>query len=161
MEQDGFTPFEFVGLTQQVLGCQALEHHCGGLLKGNILGQFHHIGCRQNVQFTVCPQRPGAVSDAIADVHVAHVTAHRINDPRTFIAQPGRQFSQRVQATSVIGIDEIQTDGLIAHPNLLWARLGGLVIDILKHFRAAVGPKLDTLCHLHCPRSFHEATIQR
>ena len=32
---------------------------------------------------------------------VAHVTAHRIYDPCAFIAQPRRQFSQRVQATTV------------------------------------------------------------
>ena len=58
-------------------------------------------------------------------------------------------------------MSEDSADGLVAHPHVLRARLGGLVVDILKYFRAAVGPKLDTLSHLHCPRSFHEATIQR
>jgi len=151
VKQDCFATFEFIGLTQQVLGCQPLEHHGGGLLKGNIIGQFHHIRGGQHMQLAVCAQGAGAVGHAIADLNGTHFTAHRFNNPGALIAQPGRQLSQRVQAATVIGIDEIQTDGLIAYPHVLRARLGGLEVDILKHFRAAVGPKLDTLSHLHFP----------
>ena len=121
MEQNGFTAFEFVRLAQQVLGRQPFEHYPRGLLKRNVVGQLHHIRSRQYMQVAVRAQRAGAVCHTIADFNVAHFTADRIDNACTFIAQPGWQFRQRVQAASVVGINEVQPDILLTmESNQAW-----------------------------------------
>ncbi|MNG32198.1 hypothetical protein D3C84_1181500 [compost metagenome] len=53
VEQNGFAALEFVGLAQQVLHGQALEHHACGLFKTDRVWQKHQIGLGQYMNVAV------------------------------------------------------------------------------------------------------------
>ncbi|MNZ35112.1 hypothetical protein D3C78_525020 [compost metagenome] len=151
VEQDGFATLEIIGLAQQVLHGQALEHHSGSLFESDGVRQAHQVGFGQHVNLAVSAQRAAAISHAIADLEPGHFAADRVDHARAFRTQTRWQGRWRVEAAAVIGVDEVQADGLVGHAHLLRAGLGGLVVHILKYFRAAMGTELDTLCHLHSP----------
>ena len=148
MEQNGLAALEFIGLTQQVLHGQTLEHHPGGGFEADLVRQLHQIGFRQDVQFAVGAQRAAAVRDAVTDLEPCNVAAHRLNNACTFRAQAGRQGWRCVEAAAEIGVDEIQADSLVGYAHLIRAGRGGFVINKLEYFGTAVGAELDTLCHL-------------
>ncbi|MNO77277.1 hypothetical protein D3C76_683800 [compost metagenome] len=151
MEQDGFATLEFISLTQQVLHGQALEHHASGLFEADGVRQFHQIGLGQHMNFAIGAQRAAAIGHAIADLEAGHVAADRLDHACTLRAEARWQGWRRVQAATVIGVDEVQADGLVGYAHFLRTWLGGLVIHILEHFGAAMGAELDTLCHRNSP----------
>ena len=101
------------------------------------------------MQLAVGTQRTAAVGHAVANFELADFTAHRVHHASAFRTKARWQRGRRVEATAEVGVDEVQADGLVAHPNLLWARLRWRVVHIFKYFGAAMGAELDTFGHLH------------
>lgn len=87
MEENGFAAPQFVGLAQQVLGGEPLEHHRGGLFEVDAVGQVDQLLLRQHMQFAVGAQRAGGVGDAVADLETGHFAAHRLDLAGTFATQ--------------------------------------------------------------------------
>ena len=149
VEQNGFTAFELIGLAQQVLHGQAFEHGTGGLFKADLIRQVHQVGGGQHVRLAVGTQRAAAVGHTVADFELADFTANGIDYASTFRTQTRWQGRRRIEATAEVGVDEVQADRLVAHPNLLWARFRWRVVHIFKYVGAAMGAELDTFGHLH------------
>ncbi len=102
------------------------------------------------MHFAVRPQRPGAVGDTITDLEARHLGPHRLDHPRPFGTEAGRQ-RRRIQPAAVIGIDEIQANGLVTHNHRLRPRSLRLEIDIFKNLGSSDSAELDTLCHVLSP----------
>ncbi|MNI40539.1 hypothetical protein D3C73_947640 [compost metagenome] len=108
VEQDGLTALELIGLAQQVLHCQALEHDAGRLFEADCIRQMNQIGFRQYVHVAVGTQWATAVGHAIADLEASHRAAHGLDHARTFGAHARRQGRRRVKTAAEVGVDEIQ-----------------------------------------------------
>ncbi|MNE77475.1 hypothetical protein D3C80_1737930 [compost metagenome] len=110
---------------------------------------MHQVGLGQHMQVAVGPQRAAAVRHPVADLEPRNIRADRLDHARALGTQARWQGRWRIKAAAVVGVDEIQTDRLIADAHLLRAGLGRRVIDVLEHFGTAVGTELDTFGHLH------------
>ncbi|MNT39072.1 hypothetical protein D3C72_1752910 [compost metagenome] len=151
MKQNGVARLHGVGLFEQVLHSQALEHDRRGLFEADGVGQFDQIGFGQHMHFAVGTQRAPGIGDTVADLEPGDMSTDRLDYPGTFRAQPRRQCRRRVQAAAKVSIDKVQADGLVAYADLLRTGCGRFEIDQLQDLRAPMLAELDTLGHLHSP----------
>ncbi len=89
VEQDGLAALQFIGLAQQVLHGQALEHGTGGLFEADVVRQVHQVSGGQYVQLAVRAERAAAVGHAVADLELGDFAANRVNYAGAFCAQTG------------------------------------------------------------------------
>ena len=148
MEQHGLASLQRVNLAQQILAGQALEHDRGRLLVADCVRQFDQVPSRQCVVLAIGTQRAGGIGDPVAGLQVLHALAHRVNHAGTLGAQAGRQARRLVEAAAEIGVDEVQADGVIAHPYLARSRRAERHIDLFQDFGTAVLAELDALGHV-------------
>ncbi|MCY1187882.1 hypothetical protein D9M73_289190 [compost metagenome] len=87
VEQDGFARLHRVGLLEQVLHGQALEHHRRRLLEADAVGEFDQVGLRQHMHFAIGAQRAAGIGDAVADLEPGDLLAHRLDHSGAFSAQ--------------------------------------------------------------------------
>jgi hypothetical protein len=144
----------WLGTTQQVLHGQALEHHGRAGLERDVIRQLAHAFGRHHAHLAVAAGRLAGVSGAITHLQVRDAFAHRLDDARGFHAELQRH-GQLVQAGSLVGVDEIQTDRLVADADLAGAGIAHRHLDDLELLGAAVlvdahGARCD-VCHVMSP----------
>ncbi|MNI81972.1 hypothetical protein D3C73_1386370 [compost metagenome] len=87
MEQDHVPRLHLIGLLQQVLHGQALEHHRRRLLEADVVGQLDQVGLRQGVHLAVGTQRAAAIGHAVAHFQAGDALTYRLDYPGTLGAQ--------------------------------------------------------------------------
>ena len=105
--------FNAIGLAEQILRGEALEHHRGGLLIADAVGHLDQPAGGDQPRLGIGADRRIAVSDAIADFEVGDVGPELFDHAGAFIAEHRRQ-RQRVDAAAIVGVDEIEADGGLA-----------------------------------------------
>ena len=148
MEQHGLACLQRVGLAQQVLRGQALEHDGRRLFVADGLGQLHQMPCRQRVVLAIRAKRAGGVGHAVTDLQAADTLADRFDLASPFGAQTGRQARRHVETAAEIGIDEIQADGVVAYSNLPRSRRRDRRVYLFEDFGATVLAELYALRHI-------------
>jgi hypothetical protein len=142
----GLQAFGRQRLLQQVLHRQALEHHAGGGVEGDVVGQLAHLRRGHDARFAVRARRVGGVGGAVTDLQVRDTLAHRFHHAGAFHAQRQRQ-RVLVQAGALVDVDEVQPAGVVADADLARAGLAHGHVDQLQLLGAAVGGDLDGARH--------------
>ena len=123
----------------------ALQHHRGGLLVADALGDFDHALGRHHARLAIGAGEPG-ISDAIACLQVLHALAHGLDHARGLVAGHHRQL-HRVEARALIGIDEVDPDRGVPDAHLSRTGVGDRDVVHLQCFRSAVLMETDCLRH--------------
>ncbi|KAG1392581.1 hypothetical protein G6F59_014559 [Rhizopus arrhizus] len=76
MEQDGFAALQAIGLAEQVLHRQALEHQRSGFVETDALGHLDDLVGRHVARFGVGTDGALAVGDAVTLLQMLDVCAH-------------------------------------------------------------------------------------
>ncbi len=147
MEQHGVTGLQRIGLAQEVLHGQPLEHDRGALLEGHRFRQVHQVPLGQHMDFGIGAQRTGGVGDAVAGLEAGDRAAHRLHHPGTLGAQARGQRWRRIETATVVGLDEVEADGVVTHPYLVGAGSGGFEIHEFEYFGTTGAAELDALDH--------------
>src|ERR1700756_5030681 len=130
MDQHAMMRLDPEGLVQEIPDGQPLQHQHRALLEGNVVGQLDQL-----LPGNVALGRIGAevviVGDAIAGMEMRHAGANRDHLARGFIASYERKSRRLVEAGSVVDIDEVQPDGMLADADLAgsWRRQVVRLID--------------------------------
>src|SRR5216684_3378495 len=103
------------------------------------------------VPMTVTPSAlshwQAGIGYAVAFLQVGHARADRLDHARALVARDLRQL-HRIEPRALIGVDEIDADGGVAHAHLALARLADRDVLELEHFRTALLVVAD--CFRHC-----------
>ena len=146
MNEDGVARLHAVGTAQQVLRGHALQHHRCALLEAECLRQFHQPVGRDQAHLGVGADRPAGIRDAIAGLEILHLGADRLHHPRPFQADAGGQ-RQRIGAGTVVDVDKVQADGVMAHARLVRARIADGDLFPFQYFGAAGLVEADGVGH--------------
>jgi hypothetical protein len=92
MQQDGIAGFDAIGLADQILHRQALEHHGGRGLVIDPFGQFQQTIGRNQPRFGIGAKRSIAVGDAVARLQIADAGSDFFDHAGALAAQPARQL---------------------------------------------------------------------
>jgi hypothetical protein len=93
MEQDGITRFDVKGAAQQILHRHPLQHHPGGLLIADSIGQFDQPMSRDQSFFSVCARRQSSISNALSRKKFFDTLTDSLNDSRPFHTGSRRQIT--------------------------------------------------------------------
>jgi hypothetical protein len=141
VDQNGVAVFHVETPADQELGGHALQQHRGGGLQADAVGDLHRALGRDNRGFAIGAQGP-VVGDAVAHVEPRDAIADRLDRPRRLQADHRRHL-QRVETRAVIGVDIVQTDGLVANEDLAGGGRGDRKRDGFQHLRSARSNSLD------------------
>ena len=145
-EVAGHQAFGRQRLLQQVLRCQALEHHRRAGFERDRVGQLAHALGRHHPGLAVAAGRVAGVSRAVADPQVGHACADRLDNASALHAQvQGQRVG--VQAGALVDIDVVQADRVVADTDLAGTGFADGQVDELHHFGSAVLLDLDGLVH--------------
>ena len=135
VDQDGVARLHAIGLAQQVLGSEALQHHRRRLLEADIIGQLD-----QMLDVDIARLGVGAgrrrIGDAVADLEARDVGAERGDDAGALAAGNERQLC-RIEPGAEIDVEVIDADGVMADARLPGAGRGQLDLLQLQDFRTA------------------------
>ncbi len=146
VEEDRLAGLDRVGAPQQVLDREALQHHAGGLLEGDRVGQLHQPLGGMDLHLGVGAQGAGGPGHAVADLQVGDAGADRLDHARAFPADRRGQ-RQRVQAAAMVGVDVVEADGLEADAGLVGAGIADRDLVPLQDFGAAGLVESDRVGH--------------
>ena len=146
MQQDGVAGFDAVGLPDQILRRQALQHHRRRGLVVDAIGQLEQaIGGYQS-RLGVGAHRRGAIRDAIARLQIRDARADLFDDAGALAAEAARQLD-RIKPRAVIDVDEIQTDRGVADAGLPGTRLADIDLFPGQNFGPTGSMKADSVRH--------------
>ena len=80
------------GALEQILHCQALEHHGRTGIKVDVVGQFADIFGRHHTRFAIASWRRTGIGSAVAGLQMRHASAHGLDHPRSLHAQAMRHL---------------------------------------------------------------------
>jgi hypothetical protein len=146
VEQDGFIALQAVGLAQQVLHRQALQHRRRSLLEADPRRQRDQLVLRHVAYFGVGADRALPIGHAVADLQARHARPHGFDHAGALEAQAMRQRTG-IQPGAEIDIDVVQADRMLADGDLVRAGRGHVHVDELHDFRSAVLIDPDCLGH--------------
>ena len=112
---------------------------------------MHKPVCRNVGCFGIGADGASAIADAVANRQAGHAVADRFDKARRFHAET-RGKGYRVKTRTMIGIDEIDADGGVAHARLAPSRRRQVDILVLQHIGAA--------CLLE-PDGLHRSLVSR
>jgi hypothetical protein len=127
---------------EQVLGCEALEHHGGARFKGNVVGQFANALGGHHTLFAVAAWWLAGISGTIAHLEVCHALTHGFHNARSFHAQL-EGHGQGVQTAALVDVNEVQANGFVANANFTRPRLTDCDVDQFELFWTTVLVDLD------------------
>jgi hypothetical protein len=137
---------------EQVLGGQALEHHGRAGFEADGVGQLADALRRHDAHLAVRTGRMAGIGRAVANLEMRDTLAHRLDDARAFHAQ--RQgHRQLVQAGTLVDVDEVQADGLVADADLARPGLADLDLHQFHFLGAAMLADADGFAHAVLLRS--------
>ena len=128
MQQDGFAGFDAIGLADQILHRQALQHHRRRGLVVDAVGQFDQAIGRDQPRLGIGADRGGAIGDAVARLQIGDAGADFLDHAGRLAAETARQLA-RINAGAIVDVDEVQSDRGVANPRL--ARTGLAELDLL------------------------------
>ncbi len=138
MEQNDVARLHPISAPQQVLSSHALQHHRGGGLIINRLGQRHHPVGGDQPDFGVSADRRAGVGHPVADLEFGHARADRFHPAGAFHAQRPGQRRQGIQPGAVIDIDIVEANRALPDADLAGTRIAHLDLFPAQCFRAAV-----------------------
>ena len=116
MDQDRVARLHRVGLAQQVLRRETLEHHDGADLVGDGLRQVDQQPGRHVALLGIGAERR-AVGHAVAGRELGHVGADRDDVAGRLVAEDQRQ-GVRVDALALVDVDEVEPHGALPYADL-------------------------------------------
>src|SRR4029077_11967078 len=100
--------------------------------------------------FGISSGRPARVSNSVSRLHPGYVRPDRLDHPGRF--QPhATGHRQGIQATAMIGIDEVESDGVVLDARLVWSRIADADVLIHEDFGTARFVETDCLWHFDSP----------
>ena len=146
MQQDGVARFDAIGLADQVLRGEALEHHRRRRLVVDAVGQFQQTIGWDQPRFGISTDRRRAVGDAIAGLEMGDARSHFLDHARALAAEPARQLAG-INAGAVIDVDEIEPDRGMADARFTGTGLADLHFFPDQNFGSAGLVKADGMRH--------------
>ena len=110
---------------KEVLRGQAFEHHGCTRLEIDRIGQLAHAGGGHDARLAVRAGGVARVGGAVAGLEVHDTLAHSFDHASAFHAQEGRH-GHGIKAGALVNVDVVQTDGVVADPDLAGAGLSDL-----------------------------------
>ena len=123
VDQHGIAGLHAVGLAQQVGSGQALQHHRRAGVETDAVGQDQQAMRRDVAHLGIGANRPAGIGHAVADLDLGDALTDRLDHPGAFQAD-ARGQGQRIEAGTVIGIDVVEADGVVAHRRFAGGRGG-------------------------------------
>ncbi len=99
-------------------------------------GSLHTVLAGITRSFAVGAGRPAGIGGAVAGLQVRHALAHRLDHARGFHAELQRH-RERIEPAALVGVDEVEADGLVADADLAGAGLADLDVDDLEFLGTA------------------------
>ena len=121
MDQDRVALLHAIGLAQEILRRQALEHHRRAGLVGNRTRQLEEEFRVDVALLGVGAGRTG-VGDAIAGLEPFHGRPDLHDFARALAARRERQARRRIEAGALIDVDKVDPDRVLAQPDLALPR---------------------------------------
>ncbi len=135
MDQDRVARHHLVGLPQQVLGGQALEHHHGADLVGDRFGQVDEEAGGDVALLRIGAERR-PVGDPVPHGEFRDFGSHRDDVARGLVAEDEGQ-RVRVDALALIDVDEVEADGTLPDPDLAGGGRGEVEVLDRQDLRSA------------------------
>ncbi|MNQ88164.1 hypothetical protein D3C85_1034190 [compost metagenome] len=134
VQEDAVARLEVIDAAHQVGRGQAAHGHGRGGLEGDGFRQLDQRLRRDQAFGTIGAEgiKETGVGDAIANHHVGHTLADRLDHAGGFHAHARRQ-RDRVGAVAEVGVGVVQADGDMTQPNLTRAGLANLDVFVAKH----------------------------
>ena len=140
MDEDRVALLHAIGLPEQILRGQALEHHGGGLIVGDVVPQRDEV-----LDVDVAGLRIGAwggdVGDAVADLEIRHAGTDGRHLAGAFAAGGEGQL-RRVEAVAEVHVEVIDADGVVTDLRLAFA--GGRQLDVLEFHHLGTAGLVNT-----------------
>ena len=125
MEEDGVSRLHPVGLAQQVLRGQALEHHARGLHVADSLGQRDQAPRWDVARLRIGAEWRQGIGDTVARRDPADLRSELFHHADALEADHRRQRRQRPgmgHAAAVVGVDIVDPDRRVTQAHLLRPR---------------------------------------
>src|SRR6476646_10073482 len=138
VDEDVHALLYFEGPVEQIFDRHALKHHAGRLLVADAMRQLYDAVSRHDPFGGVAAKR-GHIADAVAGLELANAAADGDDLACALIAaDEWHAARRRVESGAEIGVDEVQSAGVVLDPYLAGARRRHLHLLVGPHFRAAV-----------------------
>jgi hypothetical protein len=135
--------FNGASFHEQVLRCEALQHHGGACFERNVVGQFANALGGHDALFAVAAWGLAGIGCTVTYFEVGDAFAYGFHNARSFHAQL-EGHGQGVQTTALVHVNEVQANGLVANANFTGARLAYSDIDQFELFWTTVLVDLDS-----------------
>ncbi len=117
MQQDRIAGFDAIGLADQILNREALQHHGGRGAVIDAVGQLEQAVGGDQPRFGVGTERRSTIGDTITGLQIGHACADLLDHTGRFTAEAARQL-HGIKAGAVIDVDEVQPDRGMANARL-------------------------------------------
>ena len=146
MEQNGLAGFDPIGLADEILRRQALQHHRRGSLVIDIVGQLDQAIGWDQPRLGIGSNRCAAIGDAVAGFQIADARPDLLDNASRLAAEPTRQ-RDRIKSRAVVDVDKVQSHR--GMPDARFARTGLAQLDFLpdQNFRPAGFVKANGVRH--------------
>ena len=150
VEKNRFARLHGVRPANEILHRASLQHHRRRLLVADPVGNPHELLRRDQPALRVAAE-VHAVDDAIADSHLGHAVADRLDDAGAFIADGQRERRRRVEPGSEVDVDVVEPDRRLPDQRLARSRIGDLDRLPAQNVRAAGFVNAHRVCHRSLP----------
>ena len=125
MEQDRVAGFDTIGLPDQILRRQALEHHGSRGLVIDAVRQLEQAVGGDQPLLRIGTDRRGPIGNPIAWFQVGDPAADLLDHARSLASKPVRQ-GQRIKARAIVDVEKVEPHGGMADARLPSAGLADL-----------------------------------
>ncbi|MGY4619448.1 hypothetical protein ACVWZ4_004675 [Bradyrhizobium sp. USDA 4472] len=152
MQQNGVASLHTIGLPDQVLRGQPLQHHCS---RGHVVDPVRQlqkpIG-RDQPRLGIGAKRRSAVCDTVTRLQISDAWPDFFDNARGLAAEPTRQLG-RIHARAVVDVDEVEANSGMANARLAWSRLADIDLLPNQNVRTAGFVKANGMGHGRAPLS--------
>ena len=145
VHEDQVTRLDGINLPDQHLSSHTLEHHRGGLIEGDRIGQSHQSVSFDEPHLGIATGGTG-IGHPIANFQATHLLSDRLHDPGTFETRnKGKRL--RVVSRAVINIDAVEARRRLAQAHLSRPGLTDLDRCPVQNLGSAGLPNFDRMRH--------------
>ena len=151
VQQNGLAGFDPIGLADEILHRQALQHHRRGCLVVNVVGQLDQAIRWNQPLIGIGAGRCASIGDAVAGFQIGDAGPGLLDNASRLAAEPARQ-RDRIKSGPVVDIYKVQSHRGV--PDARFARAGLAQFDFLpdQNFRPAGFMKANGMRHGVIPR---------
>ena len=146
MKQNRVARLDAIGLADQILHGETLQHHRSRGLVVDTVGQLEQPVGRDEPHFGIGAERGCAIGDAITWLQVGDACAHLLDDSRPLAAKAAWQL-HRINTGAIIDVDEVEPDGGVADARLACPGLADIDLFPDQDFGTAGLVKADGVRH--------------